>query len=224
MCLRTIGRDSEPLENPDELLPVKKTGFFDKWFVTRFENSPAKGWFIIAVAVGLVATGIGGLGAVGLLHSYGIISLPQWLASAIGTVGQTPHFWSLWTIAVGGVLGGGAMIMLSSYKIHQLRKQERVFGESNLNDLYYIMEQFSNNFDEIGVDPKQFYYLDIGEYTPCYYSQSVESKSFFFVLRYVSGDLVCTKKMDFGDNAHLEHKLSSIYTKRPLPADMPSNN
>jgi hypothetical protein len=67
---------------------------------------------IIALLAGITAIAvIGGFGVIGLLQSHSVISLPSsfhGLASLIGTIGNTPHFWSLWLIAGSGcILGSG---------------------------------------------------------------------------------------------------------------------
>lgn len=88
------------------------------------ESSPAKGiskGAITTLVVGiLVALVVGGFGTVGLLQSYKVISISSssWLAIAIEAVGSTPHFWSLWTIAVGGAVVGLGLIGGGAYKIH----------------------------------------------------------------------------------------------------------
>lgn len=90
--------------------------------VVEAKGQTSKGWYILAILVGsVVFVGVGGFGAVGLLKSYGIITLNnsfEWLSTAIGFIGNTPHFLSLWAIAAGGVVVGGGLIALGSYKIH----------------------------------------------------------------------------------------------------------
>ena len=93
--------------------------------VEQVKNQTSKAWFILAIAIGILVVGVGTFGGVGLLQSHGLISLPHWLASTIGTVGNTPHFWSLWAIAAGGALAGGGLIAFGSSKIHTIRKEEK---------------------------------------------------------------------------------------------------
>jgi hypothetical protein len=103
------------------------------------KNQTSKKWFILAVGIGTLVV-IGGLGTVGLIHSYGL-NLPQglqWLTSAIGTIGNTSHFWSLWTMAVGGTVAGGILITYSIYKICAFNRQDS--KGLNLN----FEEQFEN--------------------------------------------------------------------------------
>jgi hypothetical protein len=89
--------------------------------VQKANGQTSKKWFIVAIVVGsLVVIGVGGFGGIGLLQShYGFSSLPQWLSSAIGTVGNTPQFWSLWTMTAGGALIGGGLIAFGAHKVRK---------------------------------------------------------------------------------------------------------
>jgi|GEM_PF-4951424 len=73
-------------------------------------REPPKKWHLVAIAVGVLVLGGGAFGVTGLLYSHGLIEVPSWLASAIGTVGNTPHFWSLWVMGGGGIAAGGALL------------------------------------------------------------------------------------------------------------------
>lgn len=104
-------------------------------------------WEVTATLIGILVVGTGCFGGVGLLHSYGVISLPNNLARFVGTIGQA----GLWTLTVGGfIVGGfivgGAIIGVGSYKIHQTRMQQELlarmqqellakFSEGNLTHL-----------------------------------------------------------------------------------------
>ncbi|MEZ5315614.1 MAG: hypothetical protein R3E91_05355 [Chlamydiales bacterium] len=81
----------------------------------------SKKWAIVAIVVGtFFLTAIGGFGVVGLLQSHGLIALPhslQWLASAIGTISQTTHFWGLWTVVGSGLLIGTSLITCGILRI-----------------------------------------------------------------------------------------------------------
>lgn len=109
--------------------------------VSKAEGQNSKAWFIVAIVVGsLIVIGAGGFGTAGLLQTHGVVSMPQWLVSAIGTVGSTPHAWGLWLTGVGGVVVGGGLIILGSVKIHHIRKleekeeiQKDLLAEKNLS-------------------------------------------------------------------------------------------
>lgn len=76
------------------------------------------------IAVGLLMIGGGVFGGLGLLQMYKLIHLPtSWLTTAITYVGNTHNHWSLWTLAVGGVVGI-AMVSVSSHKIHRIRNPQ----------------------------------------------------------------------------------------------------
>lgn len=119
----------------------------------KTKNQPSKGWFILAIAIGIVVFGAGGFGTVGLLHAHGMIGLPpsfEWLASAIGTVGSNPHSWSLWAMAIGGIVVGGGLIASGSYKFHKAKQQhekefEQLQPKSSLEeeDLWLIPEEIT---------------------------------------------------------------------------------
>lgn len=106
-------------EFPEVLSPE---GVLNNKLVVEAKGQTSKGWYVLAIVIGsVVFVAAGGFGTVGLLKSYGFITLNQsfeWLSTAIGFVGNTPHFLSLWAIAAGGVVVGGGLIALGSYKIH----------------------------------------------------------------------------------------------------------
>lgn len=100
--------------------------------VVHANKQDAKVWHIVAIALAaLVALGIGGFGGMGLLQSYHIISLPPGLASLISTVGNTPHFWSLWVMTGGGFLTGTSLIVLGFCKIHKTEKPIKITDTNN---------------------------------------------------------------------------------------------
>lgn len=72
-----------------------------------------KEWSLTAITIGILVVGVGGIGTTGLLHSYGIISLPKGIASALGSINQA----ALWTMAVAGVLSGSSLIVYGLYHI-----------------------------------------------------------------------------------------------------------
>jgi hypothetical protein len=100
-----------------------------------------KRWSIVAITVGaLIVLGVGGFGGIGLLHSYGVIgtfpSQLQWLSSAIGTIGNTPHFWSLWVLTGGGIAVGAITLVLGVRALKRANKageevhdEMKAFGE-----------------------------------------------------------------------------------------------
>jgi hypothetical protein len=118
----------------DNVEKVHKKGH-NEYFSSRFKKVQAdnpRRWSIVAIAVGaLIALGFGSFGGIGLLHSYGVIgTFPpqlQWLSSAIGTIGNTSHFWSLWVLAGGGVAAGAITCVLgirSLRRVNQVREKE----------------------------------------------------------------------------------------------------
>ena len=161
--------------------------------VEQAKNQTSKGWFILAIAVGILVVGAGTFGGVGLLQSHGLISLPHWLASTIGTVGNTPHFWSLWTIAVGGITVGGSLIAFGSSKIHTHRKRAEVERKAAKNKL--IDSNFTkNNFKEVIIHPEQmsdFAFLKNGEYG-CFVLCVEGPNNCFIVRKSPSGVFECT--------------------------------
>lgn len=91
-------------------------------------------WYIVALLVAGLAVAVvgGGFGITGLLHSHGVVTLPQsWLTHAISTVGNTPHFWSLYAIAIGSVVGGTALVVYTSMRIHHMRELREISFEIN---------------------------------------------------------------------------------------------
>lgn len=83
----------------------------------RVEQRSIK-WQVTAVVVGaLIASGVGGFGIYGLLHTYGIVAASGGMASAIGTIGHTPYAWSLWALTIGGLASGSALITYGILKL-----------------------------------------------------------------------------------------------------------
>lgn len=106
--------------------PVKTTGQINSKTVVAANSHSSKKWYVLAIVVGsIIFLGAGGLGGIGLLQSHGHLSfLPQSVVSALNTIGTLPQ-WSLWTLAVGGVVVGTALITFGSYNVHQLKKQDK---------------------------------------------------------------------------------------------------
>lgn len=119
-------------KTPDEISqPSNKQGNIGDKSVVEAKNQKSKKWFILAIVIGsIVVVGVGGFGAAGLLHVHNLVNLPQWAASAIGTIGHTPHFWSLWALTTGGVVGGGGFIAFGSTKIHQAKLAKKLEPEN----------------------------------------------------------------------------------------------
>jgi len=137
--------------------------------VTKANYHTLKAWFIVAISVGaLVVAVVGGFGGIGLLQSHGLIPLPQWLTSAIGTVGNTPHFWSLWAMTTGSIVTGGALIALGASKVHQARltnnklKQPRLEQKKSEQERLKLKKHeqletsFGDNFKKLDVNPVLF--------------------------------------------------------------------
>lgn len=121
-------------------------------------------WYSVALIVtGVVLAIVGGsFGVTGLLQSHGLINLPSsWLTQGFAIMGNTPHFWSLYVIAIGSVLISGALILYNSIRIHQAR-QEREQGLAALaqeEETYHQKTTFldgqfsSENAKKLAVDP-----------------------------------------------------------------------
>lgn len=102
---------------------------------------PSKNWLAVAVVVGILAVGGGAFGGVGLLQIYGQISLPasmHWLASAIGTIGNTPQHWSLWAITAGSIVALGASGCKIGSHIAENKRLEKETKDAELRS--YIVQ------------------------------------------------------------------------------------
>jgi hypothetical protein len=119
----------------------KDENCFQKWSQDVQDHYPRR-WPIVAIAVGaLIVVGFGGFGGIGLLHSYGVIgTFPpqlQWLSSAIGTIGNTPHFWSLWVLTGGGIAVGAIPLVLGARALKRAnRKREEIVEEQKEFEAY----------------------------------------------------------------------------------------
>lgn len=122
-------------------------------------------WYSVALIVtGVVLAIVGGsFGVTGLLQSHGVINLPSsWLTQGFSIVGNTPHFWSLYVIAIGSVLIGGALILYNSIRIHQARqaRQQGLAALAQEEDTYrqkaaFLDGQFSSeNAKKLKIDTK----------------------------------------------------------------------
>jgi hypothetical protein len=132
-------------------------------------NNPGKvgtkNWYLIALTIGmLVISGSGSFGAVSLLQSYGIISLSNslpWLVSAIGAIGNTSHFWSLWVISGAGLLIGYGTLVASGYKLRGklLDEHEYFFYrqelENNRQELESNLRSTLDSLEHLKIDPTQ---------------------------------------------------------------------
>ena len=104
------------------------------------KDQPSKLWGV-ALAVGLIALTLGISSGVGLLQSYQVIHLPSsWFTSAISWIGNTSHYWSLWTIALGGIVAGAVLIPPGIYKIYKLAQTETELNENIIHSSRLQME------------------------------------------------------------------------------------
>jgi hypothetical protein len=201
-----ITTDSNETSVPDVSLTSNNGTINDKSAV-RAGNQTSKRWFILAMVVGaVVVIGVGGFGSVGLLQSHGIISLPsslQWLASAIGTVGHTPHFWSLWALTTGGTALGVASIAYGFYKIHKAKVQERerLKAEKMRQEQLELETKtlkdngIGQNFEAIGYKPSRFVGKLAVENNKGGIMKNTSKKSkdaYFVVVRTSQGELLCS--------------------------------
>lgn len=132
----------------DHQKPVSQIPFLVRK-VEKGTNQTSKKWFVLAIIVGsVVLIGGGTLGALGLLHSHGMLSLPKWLSSAVGTIGHTPHFWSLWALTGGSVVLGGGLIAVGAVKLHQSRIKPPLIDKKSGNN----SESQKSECDEGSID------------------------------------------------------------------------
>lgn len=105
-------------------------------------NQTSKGWFVVAIIVGtLVVVGVGGCGISGLLHQAGI-ALPQWLASAVGTIG----------CAGAGLMTGAGLILGESLVVFGIYKINGPYEKVNTRP-----ELFSEDYFAVIGENKEFY-------------------------------------------------------------------
>lgn len=110
-------------------------------------NQSSKAWYKVAIAVGSLFLLLGVFGALGLAHMHGLITLPQWMATAVGAIGQTPHFWSLWTVGVGGVVIGLGGIVFGIYKISKMSRPSSNTSHDAPNTLATSFKKFNGKND-----------------------------------------------------------------------------
>ena len=224
-----LGEREPPSQPPSH--QGSRAGALDGKPAEQAKNQTSKAWFILAITVGiLVVGGAGAFGGVGLLQSHGLISLPHWLSSAIGTVGNTPHFWSLWAIAAGGVLAGGGLIAVSSSKIHTIRKEanraateERPVDEAATREVAEtnkVLDRafLENNFSKINRSPDPFIDVQDNHYKPfvdgtnptgqCFVESKKEDR--FFIVRRNNGKLECTRLYNWKTNDILNDQLNLV--------------
>jgi hypothetical protein len=170
----SISDDSS--DDPANEIIIQPPGKLNNHTTVVPPNNPgkvgAKNWYLIALSIGmLIISGSGGFGAVSLLHSYGIISLSNslpWLASAIGTIGNTSHFWSLWVISGTGLFIGYSGLVACGYKLrHKLAEVDPCFGYIPQEEKYLPQEEKHisqeekcqsplDSLEDLKIDPTQF--------------------------------------------------------------------
>lgn len=125
----------------------------------------AKKWYVLSIVIGIFVVGAGGFGSLGLLHSYGIISLPKDLA-CLGNLSDT----SLWVMTLGGLGSGGFLIGRGAYKIDKIHKLRREEDQSLLTEgIEYrrscMNSQLSNeNITNLKVPLEEFNLLENGTF------------------------------------------------------------
>ncbi len=206
------------------------------------DSQTSKGWFALAIFVGMVVViGAGGFGAVGLLQSHGIISLPKsldWLASAIGTVGKTSHFWSLWTITASGPSIGSILIAFGSFKIYKanfnpkklVTQKKEVLGDQPPQAIdapqrlqeakNAILDDFGDKFDQLELKKDDYNDLPEGRFRGVEFTTFDEESQkdipekrvdrYVVVINY-QGTLMCTGRVTYEDATRLkEHVLGLL--------------
>lgn len=187
---------------------------FNSNSVATYENvkNPApKAWYKVAIAVGiLVVLGGAGFGAVGLFQSHQLITLPQsmqWLANAIGTVGNP----GLWAIGAGGLAAGGGLIALGAIQLVRRARQEmreaRAFEEKQ--ELARL--GFGDHFNEIGYSKEDEDFSRIRERQCCYFYAPATSdlpSGCFVILRTQSGELLVTLGLGYDNLEALMNTLT----------------
>ena len=227
--------DQKPEHFPEE-------GNISNKSVEKLKNQTTKGWYIAALVVCSVVVLGGIFGTIGLFQSqfHFLPSSFDWLATAIKFVGNTPHSWSLWALAAGGLLGGAAM-GFSSVKVHQARMEDKrtenevnppppdeIFNlgkEGVLPDIYQMSEQtfeamLGDNFAELGVDPSSFNLLS-NTYS-LFHLHNGDPKQ-FIVRRTPEGLLQCTKRISIAQRDNLNYFLYNT-KKYVFQAELPARN
>lgn len=116
---------------------------------TMTPQATPKGWYITAMAIGALVFIGGGTGILGLLHSKGVIHLPQPIAS-IGSIGDT----YLWVMGAGGVSVGAGLIVFGAYKYHRVKVEEDARKEQDDDFLEGLLSR--NNFRAAALNRRDF--------------------------------------------------------------------
>lgn len=140
---KAVDFSATKVSRPMKEIPGPKTGVLGDKDVEKIDiqssketNSPSKGLYGTAIAVGILLVLGGVFGGLGLLQSH-YHFLPgsfDWLAKAVEFVGNLgPHHAVLWGLAAGGVLGIVAMAG-GSVKVHQARMEEQRIEEQRIEE------------------------------------------------------------------------------------------
>ncbi len=228
-----MSNSMEPLSGSaqeSDVSPLEKRviGQIGEKRIVRATCQTSKGWFAVAIIVGsLVVIGVGGFGSMGLLHSQDLFSLPHRLTAAIGTVGHTPHLWSLWAVTVGGVVIGGGLIAFGSCKIHQARMADKQLEPEkpeelkepekpedlsqpktseepeSEKDLGFLESAFSQKFDSLGIDSNNYERLSSSTYTVQYFNEwNASSGKYSICTRNTSQELESIDSKHFTSRQH----------------------
>lgn len=123
--------------------------------IPKYTKSP-KECPVTAIVLGILV-GLAGIGGtLGLLQSYNLISLPKEL-SFLGNL----HKGALCLISIVGVVGGGLIIAIGSYKVHHARKKDK--AEKECQDKKAVEDNFSAAAPEQGSCVLSYDYSQIGQ-------------------------------------------------------------
>lgn len=114
-------------------------------------------WYVVALLVTGIAVILMGsvFGIVSLLHSHQIITIPTcWFSNAIGCIGNTAHFWSLYAIMIGSVVLGGILTATMSHTIAHLKKERN----KKMDTLYQMEEGYRKNYKDFN----ECFVIDLG--------------------------------------------------------------
>ena len=146
------------------------------------QDQPSKLVIVALLATSLVLFTLGISAGVGLLNSYGKIQLiSSWFTTATGWLANTTNHWGLWTLAIGGMLGGGVASSVGGYKIHKAvtaKVEENSIGSAEVTPPVQgqqhpvaIADAFkTDNFAKLGLDDNlrqdmNFLELQAGQFT-----------------------------------------------------------
>lgn len=114
-----------------------------------------RGWYGVAITIGIVFVGIGIFGLIGLLQVHEDISLPQKIIAIIKDIDPSSPYLALWSMLFGGASVGALMIGICASGLQEIKVEEQ---------WNQFLEQYFTPLSETSFNAKEFADLQLNTY------------------------------------------------------------